>query len=101
MERDALSHQCVNEETFTVGVKRLSRPRALIYNFKGRSSAMGNWDPEPINTEQLSLLTYNIDEIAAESGIAIDDLVQWNKHGWLSFFPQYGEEYQPCHLNGR
>ena len=30
MERNALSHQCVNEETFTVGVKRFSRLRALI-----------------------------------------------------------------------
>jgi len=60
---------------------------------------LGNWDPKPIKYQQLSLITFDIDEIVAESGMAIDDLAQCYKFGWLSFSPQYGEKYQPYHLN--
>lgn len=57
---------------------------------------MGNWEPRP-SGGQLSIITYSVDELIAETSVSIDDMIEWNKLDWLSFFPQHSEQYQPFH----
>jgi len=57
---------------------------------------MSNWDPTPTGG-QLSIITFTMDEIVAETSVSVEEMMEWHKLGWLSFSPCYGEQYQPYH----